>query len=67
MAEKHQNNITYPRNTCYNSRMTSEANNLGEIQLGELHLMGWIQVTDIGEENLYFKDQKGNTFFVKCL
>ena len=36
-----------------------------EIEINDLPSMGWIQITDIGEENVYFKNQEGEQFFYK--
>ena len=36
-----------------------------QIEIADLPKMGFIQITDIGEENIYFTDSDGNEFFVK--
>jgi len=36
-----------------------------EFESNQLHLLGWITITDIGEENVYFTLQDGTKAFSK--
>lgn len=36
-----------------------------QVEPEELPEMGFIQITEIGEENMYFNDQDGKAFFCK--
>ncbi len=38
---------------------------LVEVEVGELATIGWIQITSIGEENLYFSTPDGTKHFCK--
>lgn len=43
----------------------AEEKRMIEVELTELTTIGWIQITDIGEENMYFINSAGESCFCK--
>ena len=38
---------------------------VAEVQVGDLVNLGWLRIVEVGEENIYFRDDSGRLFFVK--
>lgn len=36
-----------------------------QVEVEELPNVGWIRITEIGEENMYWQDENGKRFFCK--
>ena len=36
-----------------------------EVQVDDLAGLGWVQIVDVGEENVYLLDSAGRLYFVK--